>query len=362
MSDTVNGVTRRRVLGGAGIGAFTLMAPKIALGQTTRPYRILLASTSPTIYWAPSYLAEAMGYYKDEGLAVERIPNNSGAVAVAALVSGAGDALHSLPSESLAAMSRRQKLKFLSALSNYPPYYFVISKAFADKNGLNEEAPLDQRKAAVKTFKGIRVGITSPGSSTDVIVRVFLKDAGIDPRTEAQLVPVGSTVNSLAAMSTGAIDAFVASPPIPELAHAQQGAIRLFSVGKDDFAGLKIASGHVTITRSSDVEAKPELYAAAVRADTKAMRQIVEDPKGAGDAIYKMLFAANMKPEIWQDVWNNNRDQFRTPYVTRQGVEAFITKGLVINLTDPKSVDIAGAIDMRFVDEAVKDIGWNIAR
>jgi NitT/TauT family transport system substrate-binding protein len=352
-------ISRRGLLAGAGIGAVTLAMPNIAFGQA-RPFRILLASNSPTIYWSPSYVAEAMGYYKEEGLEIERIPNNSGAVALTALVSRSGEALHSVPGEFLVAVSRGQKLKILSALSNYSPYYFIVSKAYADKLGLTEATPLDQRLAAVKKFKGIRVGITSPNSGTDVTVRALFRDAGISPDTDAQLIPLGSTINSLAAMSTGAVDAFVASPPIPEMAHAQQGAIRLFSVGKDNFAGLKAAAGHGMIVRSADVETNPDLYAAAVRADTKGMRKIVEDPKGSGDVLYKLLFSKTMTPEIWQDVWENNRDQFRTPYVTEESVEDWITMGLVTNLTDPKTVNLAEDVDMRFVDKAVKDIGWDI--
>src|SRR3954469_9329310 len=131
MKTIANTISRRTLLSAAGSGALTMLMPRIAKGQT-RPFRILLASSSPTIYWSPSYVAEAMGYYKEEGLEVERIPNNSGAVALTALVSRSGEALHSVPGEFLVAVSRGQKLKFLSALSNYSPYYFIISKDYAD--------------------------------------------------------------------------------------------------------------------------------------------------------------------------------------------------------------------------------------
>jgi NitT/TauT family transport system substrate-binding protein len=362
MTDTVTRISRRQVLAGAGMGAFTLMVPKLALGQTTKPYRTLLPSASPSLQEAPSYLAEAMGYYKEEGLEVERIPINTGAVALTALVSGAADVLLSTPGEFLVALSRGQKLKILSALSNYMPYCFIVSKAFADKHSLTEDTPLDQRKAAVLNFKGIRVGITSPGSGTDVTTRALFKEAGISPDTDARLIPLGSTVNSLAAMSTGAIDAFVATPPIPEFAHIQQGAVRLFSVGRDDFAGLKAAAGTGTMARAADVEENPDLYAAAIRADIKAMRHIVEDPKEAGEMLYKGHFTAAIKPDVWPIVWETNKDQFRTPYTSKEAVGLWILKGLVANVTDPKAIDLDGAVDMRFVDRAVKDIGWSVGR
>lgn len=355
----MNDVSKRDfLLAGAG-AALTLAAPAIASAQSARPYRLLVGGGAPLFAWSVSFVAEQMGYYKDEGLQLERIFNNSGPAALTALVSGAAHALLITPGEFIVARSRGQNLKAIMAMSNFSELYFIVSKAYADKLGVNEDSSSEQRQAAVAKFKGIRIGITAPGSQTDVSSRLLLRQAGINPDTDAQLVPLGATVNSLAAMSRGAIDAFVASAPVPELAHRQQDAVRLLKVSKKEFAGLEEAAGHCLLCRGNDLEEKKDIYQSAVRADAKALRLIIQDPKTAGEAAAKS-FSAAVQTDLWSTVWDNNKDQFRSPYLPEASLRVWVTKGLVPDLSDPNAPDFPKAIDMQFVAQAVKDIGWNI--
>ena len=59
--------------------------------------------------WAPSYVAEEMGFYKQEDLGVERIFNGSGPAAMSALLGGSGTILLNPPGEPLTAAARGQK-------------------------------------------------------------------------------------------------------------------------------------------------------------------------------------------------------------------------------------------------------------
>lgn len=351
--------TRRQVLSWGAVGAAaSFITP--AGSATARNARILLSTTQTVLSASVSYLAEAMGYYQDEGLSIERVPNNSGPTQIVALVAGEGDLAHTTPGESLAAIARGQKLKILMALSNAIAQNFVISKDYAQKHGITATTPVDQRLAAIKSFRGIRIGITAPGSGTDLCARHVLKVGGLDPAQDAQLMPLGSTPNSVAAMGRGTIDALVASPPSPEIAITKLGAVSLLNDSKGEIPGFQGLGGYCIIARASSVEQNPELYSALARADVRAMRYLNENPNAAADLLYKTRFSSVIDAETWPLVWENNLSLFRTPFATKENVESWVTMGMVPGVADSKLINSSEVVDMRFVDQAVRDLGWRV--
>ena len=309
--------------------------------------------------WAPSFLAEDLGYYKEEGLTIERVFNGSGPAGMTALVGGSGTILLNPPGEPLAAAARGQKFKFLMSQSNYQASQFVISKTYAAKFNLTEDMPLEKKLAAAKNFRGIKVGMTSPGSLSDHAARTVLKGLGIDAAKDAEILPLGSVPNAMAAMGRGSLDAFSGASPAGEIAQSQQGAVVLFTTETGGIPNWKSLSGHLTIARASDVEQTPELYASIVRADTRGLRYIVENPKAAGERLRKARYES-MSEDLWALVWQRNLFQFRTPYATKQSIEAWVTMGVMPTAIDLKAANVDSMIDMRFVDQAVQKIGWKV--
>jgi NitT/TauT family transport system substrate-binding protein len=351
--------SRRQILSWAGAGVASIGMPGIASAQAAKEVTFLHGSGSVLLAWSPSFVAEDMGYYKDEGLTIERVFNGSGPAGLSALVGGSGAILLNPPGEPLGAAARGQKLRILGAHSNFQASQIVLSKAYAAKFGLTEDMPLDKKLAAAKTFKGIRIGVTSPGSLSDHAARDVLKSLGIDATADAQVLPLGSVPNAMAAMSRGTLDAFSGAAPAGELAQAQQGAVILLRNSKDEMANYKALSGHVINARATDVDQNPTLYATIVRADTRGLRYIVENPQAAGELLYKNRYAS-MSKEVWATVWEKNVSQFRSPYVTKASVDAWVSMGVTPSPIDPKTVDVNSMIDMRFVDQAMQKIGWKL--
>jgi NitT/TauT family transport system substrate-binding protein len=352
-------LSRRHFLAWAGASTASLAVPGLAHGESGKKLTILHGSGEILLAWAPSYVAEAMGYYKDEGFSVERIFNGSGPAGLTALVSGSGTFLLAPPGELLVGVARGQKLKILMAESNYQAVHFVISKEYAAKHGITRDTPVAKRLAAAKQFKGIRCAVTTPGSLSDHAARAALKGAGLDPAADAQILPLGSVPNAMAAMGRGNIDAFTGASPAPETAESKLGAVVLFSVGNGEIPGFKALSGQLLNARAVDVEQNPELFSSIVRADIRGLRYIVENSKAAGDLLYKNRYSS-MSPELWAVVWERNVSQFATPYVPKESVEAWATMGIVPGSVDTKSIKFDSVIDMRFVDQAIQKIGWKV--
>lgn len=351
--------SRRQFLMWSGIGAAGLAMPRLALGQEAKTLTILHATKTPLLAWAPSYLAEALGYYKQEGFEVERIMSGSGPASLAALVSGSGTFVLCPPGELLVAIGKGLDLKVLMAQANYQAIHLVISKEYAAKHGITPDMNSQQRLAAAKNFKGIRCGVTSAGSSTDYAARAALKGVGLVPGTDAEIVPLGSTPANMSALANGSIDAFTAASPTPEMVKGQLGAVVFLSVSRGEIGDFRALAGQATLARGKDIEANPDTYAAVVRADTKAMKAIADDPDGSGETLRAAAFGT-MSKEVWADVWKGNIGQFQSPYVTKDSVAAYITQGMVAGIEDPKTVNLDKAIDMHFVDDAVKAIGWKL--
>ena len=157
-----------------------------------------------------TYLAEDAGYYKAEGIKVERIPMGGGPAGLTALLGGAGDVFIEAPVDTLTGIAKGQKLKILMGHANNLPSTFVLSHKTAAKIGVSADSPLADRQATLGKIRHGRYGITAPGSQTDGFTRYALRKAGVDPDKDAQLLPLQTASNCVAALDKGRIDGFFA--------------------------------------------------------------------------------------------------------------------------------------------------------
>jgi NitT/TauT family transport system substrate-binding protein len=350
------------VAGAAAAGGSVLAAcsgAPAAGGASSGRATLLHASKDPLVLWAVTYLAEDRGFYKEEGLTVDRVVLGGGPAALAALLSGAGTVNLSAPGELLAAVGKWQRLKTLLAHTTTMPSLFVLSRAFAGKVGVSADSGLAERRAAIGKVKGGRFGITAPGSQTDGFTRLALKQAGLDPAADARIVPLQTAANTLAALENGQIDGFVGVPPSAEKAVLQFGAVPLLLNQSGEIEGGQRLQGMTMQARTADVDANPDLYRALVRADVRAMRSLVEDPTGAGALLRKTRFGQLEEP-IWKYAWELVQKAFGSPQVTRDSLAAWVDYGLVAD-TPAGGIPYDDVIDMRFVDEALASTGWTPA-
>ena len=77
----------------------------------------------------------------------------------------------------------------------------------------------------LKRLHGVKIGITSPGSSTDEFMRTIMLVRGMDPSRDVQLQPIGIGAPMVAAMEAGATDGFAFMSPFTDMA-VSQGAAR----------------------------------------------------------------------------------------------------------------------------------------
>jgi NitT/TauT family transport system substrate-binding protein len=323
--------------------------------------KIIQPSDVTLVLWSVDYLAEDLGFYRHEGLAAKRVPLLGGPVALQGLLSGAGACDISTPGEMLGAIAKGQGSKALMSHTNLTAATLVVSASFAKKLGVTERDPVQARNAALGRVKGASFGITAPGSQTDGFTRMALEQVGLDPDSDARIVPLQNAANCFAALQNGRIDGFMALSPLTEKAILALNAVPLLSVTKREIPAAYRLQGQTLIARTRDVERNPDLYRKLVRAHLRALRVLLEEPDRAKATLRKRRFA-DLPANQWELMWANNLPSWRSPYIAPDALSGWVTGGLVAGVTDPAKLSLDSAIDASFVEDAARRIGWDAPR
>ena len=152
-------------------------------------------------YYLPLTIAERNGYFKAEGLDLEIQDFPGGARALQALLGGSVDVVSGAYEHTITQQAKGQNIEALVLQGKYAGIVLGMSKAKA----ATYKSPAD--------LKGMKIGVTAPGSSTNMFVNVLLAKAGLKPDAVA-IIGVGATAGAVAIMKRGEIDAIANLDPV----------------------------------------------------------------------------------------------------------------------------------------------------
>ncbi len=175
----------------AQVGAQSIEKPKITIG----------VGGKPLFYYLPLTIALQKGYFKDEGLDVEVQDFPGGARALQALLGGSVDVVSGAFEHTITQQAKGQNIEALVLQGKYAGIVLGMSK---DKAAAYK-SPAD--------LKGMKIGVTAPGSSTNMFVNILLAKAGLKPDAVA-IIGVGATAGAVAIMKRGEIDAIANLDPV----------------------------------------------------------------------------------------------------------------------------------------------------
>jgi len=139
--------------------------------------------------WAP---AEG-GYFANEGLDVQIIKAGAGSVGLAALLSGNINVLITSSTSTMNAAVEGAPLVFFGSTMERIVQYMMAEK---DRSDLNSG----------KDMKGHKVGMTTPGSYSDVSAHIIAHEAGLEEGKDYTVVRLNDIPTIQAAVVNGAID------------------------------------------------------------------------------------------------------------------------------------------------------------
>jgi NitT/TauT family transport system substrate-binding protein len=169
-----------------------------------------------SFYYLPLTVAEQQGYFKAEGLNVKISDFAGGAVALRAVVGGSADVVSGAYEHTISLQSKKQFFQAFVLQGRLPQIAFGVSSAKAGQ------------VKSLKDLKGMKIGVSAPGSSTHNLVKQLLSKAGLDPNKDAAIVGVGLGAQAIAALKSGQIDAISNTDPVMTKLE-QDNAIKLLA-------------------------------------------------------------------------------------------------------------------------------------
>ena len=152
-------------------------------------------------YYLPLTIAEQLGYFKAEGLDVTIVDFAGGSRALQAVVGGSADVVSGAFEHTINMQFKGQPMRAF-VLQGLAPQIVL---------GVNPKTMANFKTVA--DLKGKKIGVTAPGSSTNVMVNFVLAKAGLKP-SDVSIVGVGAGNGAVAAMRAGQIDAISNLDPV----------------------------------------------------------------------------------------------------------------------------------------------------
>jgi sulfonate transport system substrate-binding protein len=193
---------RRRLLRAALAGTAAFAVPAIGRAQAVEKPKLTIAVGGKNLlYYLPLTVAEVRGYLKEEGLDVTIADFAGGSRALQALVGGSADVVSGAFEHTINMQVKGQRLRAFVLQGRAPQIVL----------GINPKTMPNFKTVA--DLKGKKLGVTAPGSSTNVLANFVLAKVGLKPG-DVSIIGVGTGSGAVAAMRSGQIDAISNLDPV----------------------------------------------------------------------------------------------------------------------------------------------------
>ncbi len=192
-----------RILGrlAIAVGALATLSAAAAAATLEKPRVHIAVGGKAGLYYLPLTIAERLGYFKDEGLDVEISDFAGGSKALEALVGGSVDVVSGAYEHTISMAAKGQHIRAFALMGRSP----AITIAVSSEQGAKVNGPKD--------LKGLKFGVSAPGSSTNIALNTYLAKGGLKP-SDVSIIGVGTAAGALAALRSGQIDGISNIEPV----------------------------------------------------------------------------------------------------------------------------------------------------
>lgn len=293
------------------------------------------------LYYLPLTIAERKGFFKEQGLDVEIQDFAGGARSLQALIGGSVDVVTGAYEHTIRMQAKGQDIRAVIELGRFPAIAVALKK--------------DRKWNSPADFKGMKIGVTAPGSSTNMLMNFVMAQAGLSP-SEASFIGIGSAQSALAAMQKGEIDGVSHLEPVLSFLE-RAGEVKVVIDTRTEegtralFGGSNPAA--VLYARKSFIDSNPNTMQALTNAFYKSLQWL---KTASPDDI-----AATVPPEyllgdreLYMLAAKNSKASYSLTGVIEQG--GMKSTADMLTKFDPElkgaSVDLTKTFDDRFVKKA----------
>ena len=165
------------------------------------------------LYYLPLVVTQRLGLFREAGVEVDISDFAGGSRALQALVGGSADVVTGAFDHTIQMQAKNQPVVALVELGQFPGFVLALLNAKAAAY----RSPAD--------LKGMKIGVTAPGSSTHFMALQLMAKSGLKP-DDTSFLGVGATTTAVAAVKRGEIDAIVNTDPAVALLQ-REGLIKI---------------------------------------------------------------------------------------------------------------------------------------
>ena len=313
-------------------------------GYAQAPRKVKMTLPVVALTTAPVYLAEAKGYFAQEGLTVDITMTGGGGPDIKALIAGDVDFTYTASDQVILPWQEGRRLVMVMGVIPRALINWAMHKDVAQAKGVTEKSPLADK---LKALRGLTIGTTQAGSLTANLAAYTLRKAGLVPQQDATVIPVGSGLTWLAALEQRKVDAALMSPPLPDTALARGYAILLIDNARGEDPALAEFLQQVFVTRPDVIQKDPELVRKLVRALVRANQwALAAKPEEIADALQPSMGSTIPRDALLSGIKATVPAYSRDGRITEQALKA---------ATDV--MEVAGILKKRptFTDVATND-------
>ena len=228
--------------------------------KTSKLTPVRVAYVSRSILDMPYVIARDRGFFREEGLEVEFIFMKA-IQTVQAMLAGGVD-FGTATGTAISAAVNGADVRVVFALTDKPSFDMISQPNITN----------------VQQMRGKKLGISAPGSLTEILARQILLVNKIPP-DQVTMLSLGTSDVTYVALKAGTIDATMLQ--VPQNLISQEEGYRKIASGADVYRAVQ---GGLTTTKTV-ISERPEVVTKVIRATRKALRLIRNDKKFTVDFI-----------------------------------------------------------------------------
>lgn len=210
-------------------GIALALAVSLAQAQIEKRDVHIAVGGKSALYYLPLTITERLGYFKDEGLTVRISDFAGGTRSLEAVVGGSADVVSGAYEHTINMQARKLHFQAFVLAGACPQ----ISVGLASSKAASYKSPHD--------LKGLKVGISAPGSSTNMVINYLAAKGGLKP-SDFSVIGVGAGSTVIAAMEQGKVDALSQTDPVMTMLE-KEGKIRIIAETRTPEGTEKIFGG-----------------------------------------------------------------------------------------------------------------------
>jgi NitT/TauT family transport system substrate-binding protein len=253
------------------------------LSAPARADDIVVSNYGVSANGMPYAVAQAKGFFKEEGANVGQILSSAGGgTTLRNMLAGDAPYAEVNPNAVIQAIQQGADIKIIS-----DNVLTVAEFVWAVK----PDSPIK----SVKDLKGKKFGYTNPRSTSQALAAMILATAGLKPE-DADMVKTGGFGEGVAALDIGAVDITPVPEPLWSEFHAKYRAIAKATDLLPPVANV------VGVSIGNPTPAKADFIRAVIRARRKAVVYMQQHPDESGDIVAKVY---SLEPAVAREAVKN---------------------------------------------------------